>query len=478
MSLFDTLINDITNDITNGTPLMFAAKNIHKMYTKYLSQLFFSHDRKDTVSLNELNNILKPKVMHEYGNIVKLIFDDNNKYLYVSIKLLLEIDYFKNMIDGYDFGDEYIIEIKLCKEMDNYDVICDILTFANNCNDYEYSNVKFQYLYDVVMILDYMGPVYSGNRSMIESITQNNICEYTNATLQNCDHLYNILKQNNVYDTIGSMRDIWNNIIDLDNNVEKILTMPLFNNVILFTEFGMSFVIKHKAYAYYPKICGNDNYKIIVDHLLDEDSVEAWEIIIKCFEYWRTYCTTMPYLMENINKITDTVFNIDVKELGVDLLMELVIKFKKNEYINYIGQKLSTYYNNTTRNKLCTYIDEITNSDGTILRDLYTHYFKYPSGYKDKIANVITFHPLVYTSYICVGMLNNYNNPQQKIFKKTYIMDHDVTLFYKDGYDKLYDFGCLKNIIVDYENNKNVINPIINYNGPNMLNIYVYIQEL
>lgn len=478
MSLFDNLIEDIKQNKINKIPLQFEAKIIHEMYKKYLSKLFFSTNKDDVITFNDVNNILKPKIFSKCGNIVKLLFS-SNKHLYVSHKLLLSIDYFKNMMDNYVFNDEHIVEIPLCKEIYNYDVIITILTYINE-DRYDDGCVTFQDLYNEALILDYMGPMYSKGVSMMRKTITNTVYNYDNLTLQNCNNLYDILNRNDVLGGPNFICRLWEHIIDLDDNVDQILSSTIFKNLIINTYHGSQFVLKHEAIQYYCKILDTNNYKIIIDRLLDQNDVIAWNIIMECTNYKNLI---FGYLEINIDKITDKIFEIDVDQLSTNLLLKIVIKFKKYEYINSIGNKLLTTYDTNIRRDFCKFMDEI-NGSGVTLNSLYTTYFasygQISYSYRDKLAQIDTFYPLVYNLYNCVGYYEIINNPQQYRLKKSYKFNHDYKLYCYNHNNGLIEIGCLKDIIVDYETHKNDSTPIIQFNKiikhPNIYT-YVYIQE-
>lgn len=338
MAHFDDLYDAIRYKKVNDIDLKHAEITVYNMFVECMVNTAFNVDYVETINIEEINEKIKLKMLGEKQYIAKLVFS-NNQCLYVKVKILLGIEYFKNMIDNYDFvgGGELVVEFIMCKEMDNCNFVSEIVTYVDT-GKYENGCMTFREFYDGVVMLDYMGPIYYNFVTMMRKITQNNIYDYEDNTLNNFNHVYKLLEQNGIININQNLVELWKNIIDIENNIDVVLEMPIFKNYVMLSSHGKHFILKHKIIKFYTFIINDISSVTIMDSLLDMNSVEAWKILVEIrnMELLASNKKTdqgiyyvNKHLENNIDKITDIFFSVDISVFSETLQKKLKEKYGK-----------------------------------------------------------------------------------------------------------------------------------------------------
>lgn len=383
MSLYYDTITDITKKLNKDEQLLFGENIIYNMYMSHFKKIVFYDKSNENINVDGIHNVIQQILLRDKNYIFKLIFSDGN-LLYIPINLLIKIDYFKNMIEYYNFNNNCIIEILLCKEIDNYGCMLDIITFVD-IGKFKKPNYNFKDFYDICVIVDYLGTVYNNNINILdklvkcyssEIITFKNTHNYNGNTFEAFVNIYNILKNNKIDFNISIITYIWGHMTDLDENKDCILKSQIFKNIIMYTGIGMQYLLKYKKYEYFNEILDVNNYdKInvynknygkyanlcdVVDILLKDNTLESYTIVYdnSKINYDEKVNKILQYLNWYPNLLSDIIFNFDISIFKIGTKLKLMIKHDKVEYLEEIAEHI---FGNTLRghyNDLVTYINK------------------------------------------------------------------------------------------------------------------------
>lgn len=84
-----------------------------------------------TMSIPDVNKSIEAGFLRNKKHIINLIFS-NNKNIYMFHDKIINIKYFKYMFDGYDFGDNIIVDVVVDKMFDDYNVMEIIMDIFDN----------------------------------------------------------------------------------------------------------------------------------------------------------------------------------------------------------------------------------------------------------------------------------------------------------------------------------------------------------
>lgn len=139
MSLFTTAITDIKT--------IHPHHEILNKYKQYMLDIIFNSTKE--MNFMEIHKNIEQQFLENKQYIIKLMFSDN-KNIYVFVDYLININYFKNMFDGYVFNN-VIVEVIVDKMIDNHEIVNNIINGNNNLEITTYSE-----MYNYICIMDYL----------------------------------------------------------------------------------------------------------------------------------------------------------------------------------------------------------------------------------------------------------------------------------------------------------------------------------
>lgn len=460
MSLFKDAIKDIIYKTNNIIPLLFGEVTISNLYTNTIKKLILCENPKEIININEIQNDIQQILINEKSYIFKLLF--SNGILYIPLEVLTKIEYFKNMIEYYNFGDSCIVEMSICSEIDNYDVMVDIFSYVE-CDDYEYTNTIFRHFYEFLIIIDYMGLAPNVLLSKLINEYAFGIKKFNGNTCDIFEKMCKILDNNKVNIKDAFIVYIWENIVDLDDDVDKIISLPIFKNVIMYSFQGLQYIEKHKKFQCFAELLNDKNYikisiptkytelSYIINPLLDENTIETYEIIYNALkrECDKNIIYIMLYLERNVNKISEIIYNFNVSVFNLDIQLDLMIKHNKVEYITDIGEKILSNNNATHIYKLkkficiCNNIINLPDYQISPIKQIICtdHY----GSHRKNILQIISYYPLNYKLW-------EYKNYVYKIIETNKVKSSIIII--ADLKEKC-EFNSGDNILVNGHNYEN-----------------------
>lgn len=367
-----------------------------------------------------INNKLIQNDIH----IVKLLFS-NNQYIYVDKKLLLKIDYFKDMFESCDVNNDIIICVTICDEIDCYDFMNIVMIFLET-GKCELKYYDFNEIIKHMEILNFIGGVYFDNRNLLSQITtkiysiMNNEIKYY-ASIQKIESLYTILKQND-YVTLSNdvVILLWKHATNKGNSV---FTMTFFTDILINKNIGIEYIIDQDYKPYYDKIYGEKyNVTPIVIKLLEKNNIESWNIII---ELYNKNNIVSSVIIDNLDLVTEIFFKINFHVLDPLLILKILMKFNKNDVIEVLIQNLNLNLN-TKDNKfvkeIFEYIKSHNNNDPNTIKQIQ-HIQNYVNQYN--LVTISNFKPFDFKIWKILGFINEFN----KFDDTTIVLSINVTIF-------------------------------------------------
>lgn len=325
MSIKDMIIdsvNKLNDDYHPLTELEILVKN---ECVKYTTNILFSKD-------NLYKHINKMLVDNEVFPI-KLIFSGNS-HVYVNKKILLKMDFFKNMFGSYGVSHKLILDIKVDKKYDNekfFRIIVESLEYNMINTDF-----NFDEMLEMIFIVDYLGVEYDKKTNicmitkMVDYICDDNIEKHkininTIISIYNAltNHISNCDKKHPIY------KLLWDNLEKSDANT--ILTSQFFQEQILKTDEGVDYVFKNKYVPYYYDCCELIFGKsCIIRDLINVNTIESYEMLVKIVnKYGCKY-----EIISNIDNITNLILKCDLSKFHFDILLCLEMKFETIDKVN------------------------------------------------------------------------------------------------------------------------------------------------
>lgn len=401
MSLKDIIINIANN---NSNKKLCGLERL--IFDTYVNDFTHSLINDKQIKLDDICENIKNKLLNSNITIIKLLFS-NDQYIYVDKQLLLKIEYFKNMIDDCDSSDDIIINIVVNNNIDNYELMNDIITYLTINTYTTYDNLEKSF--DMILLLDFIG--YMDMLKCFSKNIMNNTCIIS---LTKIEKIYDILTKNNI-ETNFDIENVWLHYLENNGITNEIFELSFFKEKIIHTTVGKQCILDHKYIKHYGKIICYNNYKIIIDELLEMDTLESYEVLV-----------SLPndYLEIFEDTINDKIFNFDISNLKYTIISSLCIKYDRvdllNKYfkdecihnINKTATKILLYsakYNNNS-NEIKNIINKITYSNNAItlssVYPLVIHTWK-KIGVTQEIIKHNNCNVIVVKLFLCNGLIIN-----------------------------------------------------------------------
>lgn len=405
MSLFKELVDNISHKVDNNIELNYTEKSIKNKFSEYITSRIFTTNKITEINIDELNSTIETIIINNQQHIIKLLFS-NNKYIFVNKSILTKIQYFKNMLEGYEFNNNSIVEIKVITNIDSYKYMNEVINFVYDGVIYD-DPIKFKTLYKKLIMIDFIGPIKHNNKHIISYFLDYHITSYDNLTILTIEYIYTLLIQNSITNIDKFIINLWIASIKLNITDTTIVNYDFFNNIIIKNIGGIQFILDNKYIQYYPKIISINNYRIVIKNLLENNNIYSWEIIIDIIKSPINFTQSIhDYLNENFDVIKNTVFNVNITKLQLDLQVKLLIKFKNYNFIDIIGTQIIEQQNVTLWDKLVTFITNNNHVEGNKLKQFKLGELSPPTHYKTtygKKIQLLTIYPLKYKSWKKVG---------------------------------------------------------------------------
>lgn len=413
--LYNTFTDKLINKFKNNITLDYGEKYIIQKYISYLNTNIFDLPNSTTIFEN-----IKLELLTNKNYIIKLIFSNTSSCIHTPINILYNIEYFKNMFDGHNFGDDIIVEIIMNESVDDYNIMNNIISFLSGVNINNPLNCVT--MFKTIIMLDYVGPIVFNNINMMQMVIVNGIMkcddikdfeDYENyiennvdktiINITNIEKIYNILDQNKIikYKDVLMIMIINAN----DNNIESSM---LFDKIIINTNYGKRYICNNNLIKYYPKIFNDFNYKHIMESLLKENTIECWNIIMEIIKIKPIQVNK--WLFKKFDMITELVFDYDITQFDTIIQLKLMIKFNRIEYIDNIGDniiKLSKGSHHNLKELFTNYLDTLNKGDGDKFKNTNKLSPKnYYCGYR-YFAQVISYTPFICKEWTQIGTIKN-----------------------------------------------------------------------
>lgn len=397
MSLYEELVEFIASKLDSKLPLNHVEKMVYDMYYTNMMKCVF--DKTRIINMDIIHYSIQTSLVKDKNYIIKLLFSDTTR-IYINYTLLNEIELFKDMLDMYEFNNECVVEIVVGKEIDSYNIMNEIYNFTVNG---VYKNISMEYrdFYDLVCVIDYMGPIkYKENNILVHIVKNKLFRQNEHITLDMVDKLHTIFKQNNIDN--GGILSLFMEQVSVIDSLDDLKNRNVFRDEMSGCSYA-DVVINHKIFSEFPCIMNNNNAEKIFTCLLDENTVECWDMLMNINLTKGTLVSD--FLIRNFKKIPDIVLNYNIELFSLQLKLMLYEKYGKNE-------KMCTIFNNAIMKNDINYmvkeIPYVLNTykcgDGDNFRkltnisctDLFTNN-------RDTITQIIKFMPLMYKKWCLVG---------------------------------------------------------------------------
>lgn len=413
MSLYDEFVKKLIWNVNNKVKLDYGEDYIFIKYNNHIKNNIFEIPNTHIIFENIKQELLQTKMY-----IVKLIFS-NGKCIHIPIRLLLLIEYFKIMLEGYNFENECIINIIMDKNVDDYAIINSIISFTVD-DIYDMTPLNCTNMYKTIIMLDYIGEMEKMMDKVInvgllatndiedcndyENYKDNNV-DKNILNVENMEKFYNVLKQNKIKNCDMIISRMVSNMDDVN-----IKDTTVFSEVVIYTDYGKRFIEEHNLFTYYAQIFSVYNYKNIIENLLKQNTEECWNIIVAIMNKSNNNNIIInKWLFKKFDMITELIFNHDITIFDTIIQLKLLIKFNKLDIIDMVGDKvvnIGRYAKHNVMDIFANYLESQNAGDGNKFKNTKglspkLHYKNYGD-----LSQVISYTPFICKQWHLIGYLN------------------------------------------------------------------------
>lgn len=461
MTTFTSFVNTITNKKTNNIPLDEGETIITNIYKDYILDFILSKQSEETIIIKDIMEMVRINLIKNKKYIIKLNFS-NGTYLYVSLDTLNNIEYFRGMFENYNFGDNCIVDVNVSKEIDNYDYMNIILKFVNT-KKYDNGNMTYEEYHKMLIMVDYIGPIIN-KKNLIKYISKNTITKYENVYVNDIEQIYTILNNNKIK-TKNLIFELWNNVLDSDNN--NIYKTTFFCDIMIKQPYYRQLVIDNKQIHIYPKVINDVNCVDIMRYLLECNNDISWKAIMDIMNNKSNKKYVDKYFTNNKDEITEKIFEYDILKFSVEIQVYMMVKYNKIEYINDIGDNVVIGSSKSTKpyKDFCEYLNTVAPNSGNEFKKLSNvspikHYIStskcfpkmtsyYPLEYRmwDNICDV---DKLYMEDGIIKGIITKIKSGKNQIIK------HQTQLLINNNDGEAYNIAIVEKILHPYYDGNNI----------------------
>lgn len=404
MDAFTTFIDIISNKKTNNIPLDECEIIIINMYKDYVMDFILTKNGNDTIVIKDIMEMVKINLIKDNKYIIKLNFT-NGKYMYLSLNTLLNIEYFKMMFDNYNFGNNCIINLDVCKEIDNYEHMTLVLKFVNT-KKIDKCNIEFEQFYTFLCMVDFLGPTIN-NKNIVNYFLNKTTVRCKTIYMYELEHIYTILKNNNVKGIKRNIFDLWKYVVDKDD--VNIFKMSFFCDIMTMDSNCKQMIITNKQIQLYSHIIENSNHESILSNLLKINNDESWKVIMNILSDNKKRNHIDKYFANHKEDIPETIFDYNISKFYIDTQLDMLIKYNKIEFVNIIGDNVIKTTNTTKFKRFYKYINTIEPGIGNKLKKLkgISPINKYLST-TNKFPQMLSYYPLEYRMWKSITTVDEY----------------------------------------------------------------------
>lgn len=455
MEQFKTFFHYIISKSNKHVKLLFAEKEIYKLFKESLTNISYSPEKVNIINIDNIVDNIRLQLLKTKNYIIKVICSDGE--FYVFKESLVKIKYFKNMLDGYNFGDDLIIDVKVISEIDDYDTMEIILKY-NYTKLYDDEYINYETFNNYICIINFIGNIVDNHGNLMQYIVDNVCNEFhgDNITLASIENIFIILKQNKIDDICKIIKYSLKSMEVINN--EDLIKTTFFNYLVDNDDFGKKFVTDNKIISQYDKIVNDWNVEHILLQLLQINTKQSWDIIIDIHKNKSKIINIK--LCTHINEVSERIFDYDIKIFSLDVRLKIIKKSKRYEYVNDLCED---YFNNgsmISNTEFYKFIGDINEKSIMQLNISPINAYN-PTKISDIFSQIINYYPLDYTTWKKCGYITGFYNENESIkgVKVNFWSHFDYKLNTKTkiliGYklNEPYNIGYIEKILVAYPKN-------------------------
>lgn len=439
MSMRDIILTIVEKN-DNHILLNNLEKSILDMYINDLTNLVKNNNL--MVDLNVFFENIKNNLINKKISIIKFTFS-NKECIYVNKNTLINIEYFKIMFDSCDYSDEFVCEVYINEHYDNFTILQSIILFVETGT---YNNItELHDIINMMKIVNYFGCVSHGNNNLMGNIANNIIFCYFDVVIDVyvVENVYTILKNYNVKNIVDIINKLWK----LCDTSTKLPILTFFDDVVINTYVGIEYIANNNYYNYYNKIYNNGVISIqnkIINDLLNMNTKESYNIIINIKKNNENIDNI---LVDNIDKITEIIFDCDISIFNTTLQLLLMLQFSKMDMLNKRFENMNLYnLNKKVFNKLLSFI-KMHNPDNENVNKIFSSCGNWYTKYILK-----SLIPFEYYEVTKIGNIVNITDNSIKVevsLSSGNIIDANTKIIYFDSDNKAITL-TLKQIKIPY----------------------------
>lgn len=463
MAEFNKFVKTAITNTNNGITVSQAEYETLNTYLWHVKQFALKGDTINTINIDDVIEHFRLDLLKDKNYIINLIFSNGNN-LYVYSKKIKCIEYFKIMIEEYNF-DNIITNIDIHPSIDYYDFIKTIIDFVENI-PYENAPISFNDFYTKLQILDIIGEIKHNDKNFMHLFIKTPLHTYEGVTAQVVDNIFTILQNNNIQDS-KVIIELWKHINIEDP--EKVCKLSVFDKIISHNDIGKEIIIKYDIKEYHHRLNEKEYYGKLLDQFFETNSKNIWNIIesiilSKDGDKIKNYISGHYY-----HKIKESIFDFNFKILYIPLQLLLIIKFKKDEYVNYIGNEIIAIdKDNTLYDMLVNYLVKTRYCGTGHIFSSKSHSNKYMFS-TDNFTQVISYIPFEHKNWSNIGRVTKvfYNGNNQIIsfnisvsLTKNNVINNFTKIMVNKKIGELYNIIDMNNVIIINNNDNSVVSQI------------------